>query len=215
MSRCVSVHVSKRRISRLAPFPPASGLGHMGARPHLPARCSGGSSSGVFHVVGGHRQRSRHSAGLLVHESVPQHPGSVRSSSASGRSCSGLSSSTPSTVFYSPVSMLADPLTLAVPRLLSLPRCSWGCRQSYCAYCLIGAMVAHWFRNSFGVSGVSNPTRTFSRRFSPRSTLRTSLYAPAISHTPTRVLRRPSVRQIADHVTLLFCEVCKTEAEAQ
>ena len=73
----------------------------------------------------------------------------------------------------------------------------------------------HWFRNSFGVSGVSNPTRTFSRRFSPRSTLRTSLYAPAISHTPTRVLRRPSVRQIADHVTLLFCEVCKTEAEAQ
>lgn len=147
----------------------------------------------------------------------PSTPGSVsvRSSSASGRSCSGLSSSTPSTVFYSPVSMLADPLTLAVPRLLSLPRCSWGCRQSYCAYCLIGAMVAHWFRNSFGVSGVSNPTRTFSRRFSPRSTLRTSLYAPAISHTPTRVLRRPSVRQIADHVTLLFCEVCKTEAEAQ
>lgn len=47
----------------------------MGARPHLPARCSGGSSSGVFHVVGGRRQRPRHSAGLLVHESVPQHPG--------------------------------------------------------------------------------------------------------------------------------------------
>lgn len=147
----------------------------------------------------------------------PSTPGSVsvRSSSASGRSCSGLSSSTPSTVFYSPVSMLADPLTLAVPRLLSLPRCSWGCRQSYCAYCLIGSMVAHWFRNSFGVSGESNATRTFSRRFSPRSTLRTSRCAPVISHTPTRVHWRPPARQIADHVTLLFCDACKTEAEAQ
>lgn len=70
-------------------------------------------------------------------------------------------------------------------------------------------------RNSFGVSGVSNPTRTFSRRFFPRSTPRTSRCAPAISHTPTRAHRRPSVRQIADHVTLLFCDVCKTEAEAQ
>lgn len=75
MSRCVSAHVSKRRISSLAPFPPASGLDHVGARRHLPARRSGGSSPGVFHVVGGHRQRPRHSAGLLIHGSVPRHSG--------------------------------------------------------------------------------------------------------------------------------------------
>ena len=49
----------------------------MGARRHLPARRSGGSSPGVFHVVGGHRQRPRHSAGLLIHGSVPQHSGGV------------------------------------------------------------------------------------------------------------------------------------------
>ena len=139
----------------------------------------------------------------------------VRSSSASGRSCSGLFSPTPSTVFCSPALMLANPPTPAAPRLLSLPRCSWDCRQSCCASCLIGPMAALCFRNRSGIPRASIPTRTFSRRSSPRSTLRTSLYVPAISHTPTRVLRRPSVRQIADHVTLLFCEVCKTEAEAQ
>ena len=50
----------------------------MGARRHLPARRSGGSSPGVFHVVGGHRQRPRHSAGLLIHGSVPRHSGGVR-----------------------------------------------------------------------------------------------------------------------------------------
>lgn len=83
------------------------------------------------------------------------------------------------------------------------------------AYCLIGSMVAHWFRNSFGVSGGSNATRTFSRHFSPRSIPRTSRCVPATADMPTHVRRRPSVRQIADHVTLLFCDVCKTEAEAQ
>ena len=67
--------ISTPKTSAPAPFPPASGLDHMGARRHLPARRSGGSSPGVFHVVGGHRQRPRHSAGLLIHGSVPRHSG--------------------------------------------------------------------------------------------------------------------------------------------
>ena len=139
----------------------------------------------------------------------------VRSSSASGRSCSGSSSSTPSTVFCSPVSMRADPLAPAAPRLLSLPRCSWDCRQSCCASCLIGPMAALCFRNRSGIPRASIPTRTFSRHFSPRSIPRTSRCVPATADMPTHVRRRPSVRQIADHMTLLFCDVCKTEAEAQ
>lgn len=67
-----------------------------------------------------------------------------------------------------------------------------------------GPMAAFCFRNRFGASGGSNATRTFSRRFSPRSTPRTSRCAPATADMPTRAFRRPSVRQIADHVTLLF-----------
>lgn len=47
----------------------------MGARRHLPARRSGGSSPGVCHVDDSHRQRPRHSAGLLIHGSVPRHSG--------------------------------------------------------------------------------------------------------------------------------------------
>lgn len=66
----------------------------------------------------------------------------VRSSSASGRSCSGASSSTPSTAFCSLASMLVNPQSRAAPRLSSLPRCSWDCRQSCCASCLIGPMAA-------------------------------------------------------------------------
>lgn len=217
MSRCVSVHVSKRRISRLAPFLPASGLDHMGARHHLPARRSGGSSPGVCHVDDGHRQRPDIPPGCSFMDPCPSTPGStrVRSSSASGRSCSGSSSPTPSTIFCSPASMRANPPAHAAPRLLSLPRCLWDCRQSYCAYCLIGPMAALCFRNRSGIPRAYIPTRTFSRRFSPRSTLRTSRCAPVISHTPTRVHWRPPARQIADHVTLLFCDACKTEAEAQ
>lgn len=69
--------ISKPRTGASAPFPPASGLDHVGARHHLPARRSGGSSPGVFHVVGGHRQRPRYPAGLLIHGSVPQHSGGV------------------------------------------------------------------------------------------------------------------------------------------
>lgn len=46
----------------------------------------------------------------------------VRSSSASGRSCSGSSSSTPSTVFCSPASMRANPPAHAAPLSSSLPR---------------------------------------------------------------------------------------------
>lgn len=69
--------ISTPKTSAHMPFPPASGLGHMGARHHLPARRPGGSSPGVFHVVGGHGQRPRHSAGLLIHGSVPQHSGGV------------------------------------------------------------------------------------------------------------------------------------------
>ena len=158
---------------------------------------------------------SRRAAHLWIRAPALRGSTRVRSSSASGRSCSGLFSPTPSTVFCLPALMRANPSAHAAPRLLSLPRCLWNCRQSYCAYCLTGSMVAHWFQNSFGVSGESNATRTFSRCFFPRSTPRTSRCAPAISHTPTRVHCRPSARQIADHVTLLFCEVCKTEAEAQ
>lgn len=67
--------ISTPKTSAPAPFPPASGLDHVGARRHLPARRSGGSSPGVFHVVGGHRQRPRYPAGLLVHGSVPRHSG--------------------------------------------------------------------------------------------------------------------------------------------
>lgn len=65
------------------------------------------------------------------------------------------------------------------------------------------------FRNRSGIPRASIPTRIFSRCFFPRSTPRTSRCAPAISHTPTRAHRRPLVRQVADHVTLLFCDVCK------
>lgn len=70
--------ISTPKTSAPAPFPPASGLDHMGARHHLPARRSGGSSSGVCHVDDSHRQRPRYSAGLLIHESVPRHSGGVR-----------------------------------------------------------------------------------------------------------------------------------------
>lgn len=69
--------ISTPKTSAPAPFPPASRVDHVGTRHHLPARRSGGSSPGVFHVVGGHGQRPRHSAGLLIHGSVPQHSGGV------------------------------------------------------------------------------------------------------------------------------------------
>lgn len=208
--------ISTPKTSAHAPFPPASGLDHMGAWRHLPARRSGGSSPGVFHVVGGHRQRPRYPAGLLIHGSVPQHFGGVHAfARLLPRVDPALFSPTPSTVFCSPALMLANPPTPAAPRLLSLPRCSWDCRRSCCTYCLTGPMAAFCFRNRFGASGGLNATRTFSRCFSPRSTPRTSRCAPAISHTPTRAHRQPLVRQIADHVTLLLCDVCKTEAEAQ
>lgn len=69
--------ISTPKTSAHAPFPPASGLDHVGARRHLPARRSGGSSPGVCHVDDGHRQRPRYSAGLLIHGSVPQHSGGV------------------------------------------------------------------------------------------------------------------------------------------
>lgn len=155
--------------------------------------------------------------GCSFMDPCPATPGStrVRSSSASGRSCSGLFSPTPSTVFCSPALMLANPPTPAASRLLSLPRCLWDCRQSYCASCLIGPMAALCFRNRSGIPRASIPTRTFSRRFSPRSIPRTSRCVPATADMPTHVRRRPSARQIADHVTLLFCNACKTEAEAQ
>ncbi len=101
--------------------------------------------------------------GCSFMDPCPATPGStrVRSSSASGRSCSGLFSPTPSTVFCSPALMLANPPTPAAPRLLSLPRCSWDCRQSCCASCLIGPMAALCFRNRSGIPRASIPTRTF------------------------------------------------------
>ena len=123
--------ISKPKTSAHTLFPPASGLGHMGARRHLPARRSGGSSPGVFHVVGGHGQRPRHSAGPTFRRAArswirapPLRVGTrVRSSSASGRSYSGSSSLTPSTVFCLPALMRANPPAHAAPRLLSLPCC--------------------------------------------------------------------------------------------